>query len=265
MSQSTTDGERDTMRHSSWQDRQPDSYSDYSQFSRVSDSQDVQMTQANPVDATQESIRRLNVAERDLEALGFDASRDEQFPAPLPAKAWAYAADYAAGARREETSNAGETAGNVGAAASGASVIHTPGPAFTLNPYPKGKVPVDVFRQTEERLRTAYQQVYEVLKNKQAEATADWPEPNWVAVQLQPEWGLGGGARLVRSLIGLIDLVMVATRAYVVFVRTNVPVDPVAFQMRSTEVAMAILHLYHEIAQRDVANIERTRLRPFEG
>lgn len=226
MSQTTTDGEQDTQPHyTPWQDRQPDELSDSSQMSHVSDSQVVPMTQVSSVESTEDFLRRMNMAEERLSALGYNMAKDDHFPVPLPETAWNHASRVAG-----------------------------------INPLPEGRIPVDDFEATEKRLRKAYEDLYNAALVKQFLPPDAWPPHEHMRVQWQPEWYMTGaeGFTYVNDLSSLIMILSKSIRSYVAFVRQNQPINPDDFRRKTSELAFSILNSYRELARRDILNARRT-------
>jgi hypothetical protein len=183
-------------------------------------SQDVQMTQ--PGMRAHDLLRRLRLAEESLSAMGYNMRDPRNFPAPLPTIAWQpvqeprYLPDTPSEAPTQE-------------------------PTFFHNPYPNGKVPANVYLATEARLRAAYEGIYDLFNRHR---DTPWSNEERVSVVLQPEWNLGTGSRHPVNIGALIELVITAVRAYVVFVQQNEPVDPQEFRVKATELAFEMLEIY---------------------
>jgi hypothetical protein len=192
-------------------------------------SQDVQTTQ--PGLRAQELSRRLRLAQEGLAEMGYDMRDPRHFPAPLPALAWQpmQEAMYLPDSPSERPSYE---------------------PTF-FRPYPKGKLPADVYLATEARLRAAYEGVYDLFSRLR---DARWSGEERVSVPLQPEWNLGAGARHPLNHGALIELVITAVRAYVVFVQENEPVHPEEFRVRATDLAFEVLEIYRLKAAHSAAH-----------
>ena len=194
------------------------------------------MTQLSP--PMHERIRRLSIAENGLSGLGYNMCDPERFPVPLPEFAWLPSSTDAAYLPDSPT-NAQPAPEE---------------PTFFRTLYPRGKLPAELFLTTEARLREAYQQLYTVLGRVRANPS-QWANEERLVVALQPEWNMGGGSRCPGNAQALVELLIVAVRAYVVFVQQNEPVDPEEFRRRATDWAFEILEVYRLNALDDVARL----------
>ena len=218
----------------------------FSSQSNSQPTQDVQMTQLSP--PIHERTRKMNLAESGLTGMGYNMRDPSCFPVPVPEFAWLPSSADATYLPDSPTADATYLPDSPTAPPAPEE------PVFFRNPYPRGRVPVELFQATEARLRNAYEQLYAVLRRIRANPS-QWTNEERLSVTIHPEWNMGGGSRCPGNAHALVELVIVAVRAYVAFIQQNVPVDPEDFRRRATDWAFDILEVYRLDALDDVARI----------